>query len=377
LVGGIELSLGPLPALANFERVWTRIGAGERAGFFTSWNWIGTWLKNLPPGLEPLALQASVEGQPVALAVVVRRRSRRRWLIPSRALYLNATGTPEMDCVTIEHNGFVAPAELQPKLWRALLDWFERERLDADELYIGGVTWPLDQGNGSRHPLQSSTVTRRGYLVDLASLAEVGGDLAERLSRNARSQLQRAIRTYTRYGELRLDEADTVERALAYFEELKRLHIQSWTRRRKPHSFINPFFETFHKSLIREGLPKGQIQLLSISVGDWKIGYLYNFRYNGRVYAYQSGFDDRDNRWRPGYVSHYLAIKHSFQAGMQVYDLLAGDNRLKESFATGTYEMFWHRIYRPLLVFRVEQALHIVKNRYLPRFSFARRATWD
>ena len=182
------------------------------------------------------------------------------------------------------------------------------------------------------------------------------------------------MRYYAGFGELALEEADSVERAQEFLDGLRRFHVLSWRRRRKPHSFVNPFFETFHKALIRDCLPKGEIQFLRISAGEWTLGYLYNFRYKGQIYAYQSGFDDRDNNWRPGYVSHYLAINHNHHAGMRGYDLLAGDNRLKESFATSTYDMYWHRIYRPLFAYRVEKLLQRFKDRYLPRFRLAGRA---
>lgn len=308
-------------------------------------------------------LRASIAGRQDALAIVVNRASRRHNVIHSRALHLNATGDPDIDCITIEHNGFAAPARFQPALTRSLLDWFAREQRVADEMYLGGVTWPPLEVSGRITPAEP--LLRKSYLVDLSLLRETGGDLAPILSRNARQQLRRILRSHERVGPLRLEEADTIETALQFFEGLKDLHIKSWMRRQKTHSFSKPFFETFHRSLITACFPQGEIQLLRISSGDWIIGYLYNFRHKNRIYAYQSGFDDSDNHWRPGYVSHYLAINHNFRSGMRSYDLLAGDNRLKRSFATTVYDMYWHRISRAFLRFRIENKLHEFKHRWL------------
>jgi CelD/BcsL family acetyltransferase involved in cellulose biosynthesis len=110
----------------------------------------------------------------------------------------------------------------------------------------------------------------------------------------------------------------------------------------------------FHRLLIERIFAGGETQLLRASAGDRVIGYLYNFRLGNRIYAYQSGFADVDRRERPGIVTHALAIRHAFQSGAGVYDLMAGRNRLKESFSTGCEPMLWQVFQQPRLAFRLE-----------------------
>lgn len=367
-IGPIAWSLKPLGSVEEARRHWLET---EAFSFFTSWSWIGTWLENLSTQFRPLLIRASIAGRASALAIGVSHQSRRRMLIGSQALHLNATGVPDFDCITIEHNGFSAPEHLQPPLLLSFLDTFARQETGADEFYLSGTTFPMPVSKAGPTPSLAASV-RKTYAVNLSQFCKTDGDLAPLLSRNAREQLRRAVRYYEHSGPLRVDEADSVTTALEFFSELKRLHIQSWTRRNKPHSFLKPFFEHFHHSLIRECFSKGEIQLLRINAGNWTIGYLYNFRYRGRVYAYQSGFDDRDKHWRPGYVSHYLAINHNFRQGIHFYDLLAGENRLKQSFATNIGEMYWHRLYRPLFRFQIENSLRAVRNRWWRGKAFRR-----
>ncbi len=97
--------------------------------------------------------------------------------------------------------------------------------------------------------------------------------------------------------------------------------------------------------------------------GERIIGYLYNFRHNGRVYAYQSGFADADPRERPGVVAHALAIRHALGSGLRVYDFMAGRNRLKESFATSCEPMLWQVVQQPRLAFRFEHLARQLKQR--------------
>jgi CelD/BcsL family acetyltransferase involved in cellulose biosynthesis len=214
--------------------------------------------------------------------------------------------------------------------------------------------------------LVHQSVGMPAFFVDLAKLADSRGDLTAVLGRNARQQLRRAIRHYATQGRLALAEAQSTEQAVAFFDGMKQLHIASWQRRGRPHAFSRPHFETFHRALIARAFPTGQLQLLRLAAGASTIGYLYNFRRDGHVYSYQSGFDDRDPKAHPGYVSHYLAIEHNFVQGARVYDFLAGRNRLKETLATNRSEMYWDTVRRPLLRFRLESAAQDLKRRIFP-----------
>jgi len=73
-------------------------------------------------------------------------------------------------------------------------------------------------------------------------------------------------------------------------------------------------------------MPAGEIDLLRIAAGDQTIGFLYNFRFRNRVYAYQSGFDYSVSHphQKPGLTCHHLAIEMYRRQGLEVYDFLAG-----------------------------------------------------
>jgi CelD/BcsL family acetyltransferase involved in cellulose biosynthesis len=199
------------------------------------------------------------------------------------------------------------------------------------------------------------------YRVDLARV-RAGGGVAAILSANGRQQLNRSRRDLAQLGSPELEAAATTEEALNFFDGLERLHVRSWIRRKRHHAFASPFFGRFHRTLIQNHFASGGIELMRLRAGDHAFGFLYNFRRNGCVYAYQSGFDDSDPRLRPGYVAHALAIDTHAASGDAVYDFMAGRNRLKERFATDPYEMHWYKIQRPLLRFRAERAARAIKD---------------
>jgi CelD/BcsL family acetyltransferase involved in cellulose biosynthesis len=337
-----------LPVL---EGQWRRLEAAGNASFFTSWHWIGTLLAAVPSTIRPKLLRGCANGTTVALALLgANKTRRRRGLVRSRGLYLNETGDPRFDSLTIEHNGILAATEWAPVVWGELISWFAGLR-ETDEFHISGS---LHRVPIQRYGLGYRETSVPSYSVDLAGLADSDGELYPVLSANARQQLRRAVRYFERFGELRLIEAANPAEAFSFFDAMKRLHCASWERRGRPHSFNGAFFEPFHRLLIERSFDAGGTQLLQASAGNRVFGYLYNFRLGNRVYAYQSGFDDADSRERPGVVTHFLAIRHAFRSGARVYDFMAGHNRLKASFATRCEPMLWQIVQQPRLMFRVE-----------------------
>ncbi len=272
-------------------------------------------LAAIPAARRPMLLRGRAEGRTVALALLGSATTRRRHgLIRARGLYLNETGDPRFDAMTIEHNGVLTASGSDPATLDALLAWFAGRRGEADELHLSGSLQRLPGPALAAHRLLSSLVAVPSYSVDLGLLAADGG-LDPVLSANARQQLRRAFRHFEAQGPLGLGEASTEAEAQKWFTGLKLLHCASWARRGKAHAFIHEFFEPFHRRLIARNFAEGAIQLLEIRAGGRVIAYLYNFRHDGRVYAYQSGFADADPRERPGVVGHALAIRHACARG--------------------------------------------------------------
>ena len=351
----VEFRREPVPPLPQLEREWRQLEAAGNPSFFTSWHWIGTLLDAVPPVCRPKLLRGRANGSTIALALLGANETRRRrgW-VRSRALYLNETGHPRFDSLTIEHNDILVASQWEPTIWQELIAWFADLDDEADELHVGGSLRRLPEPELDKCGLGCRKTSLPSYSVDLCRLAASDGELYPVLSANARQQLRRALRYFERFGQLRLAAAASVSEAMAFFDAMRVLHCASWERRGRPHSFTGEFFEPFHGLLIERSFAEGATQLLKACAGGRVIGYLYNFRLGNRVYAYQSGFDDADRRERPGIVTHFLAIRHAFQSGAGVYDFMAGRNRLKESFATRCEPMLWQVVQQPRLVFRLE-----------------------
>nr|WP_237182630.1 GNAT family N-acetyltransferase [Roseomonas marmotae] len=179
--------------------------------------------------------------------------------------------------------------------------------------------------------------------LSLDAVRAAGGDYLATRSSNTRHQLRRSARAFAEDGAVVLRRAETVPQALEWLEGLIRLHETSWQARGRPGAFASPYLLRFHRQLIAQALPRGEVDLLRVTAGEAVVGYLYNFRLRGQVLAYQSGLDHATAglHRKPGMTCHALAIEQALARGDTVYDFLAGADRYKRSLANDEVPLLW------------------------------------
>lgn len=370
IASNLNITLEPIVEADTVALLWLDLEGRSDPSFFQSWGWIRCWLRALPREARPCLFAASDDGRPVVLAVLVPARHVRHRVFSSNGLYLNETGDPSLDQLTVEYNGFLVDAKADATVLQQCIAWLVGRRGVWDELFLSGL------GPDARNTMEAigPTLGLRAFVrdrkpsayVDLDEVRRGGADYLTTLSSNTRYQIRRSLRLYGADGKPSLRIAATMEEALAFFAELKRLHQAYWMTRGHPGSFAGPFFETFHAGLLRDRFDRGEIQLAKIAAGERVIGYLYNFAYRKHIYAYQSGFQyEADAKFKPGLVSHYLAIEHNLTSGASIYDFLAGEGQHKQSLGTAATEMTWLVLQRSLAKFRIEDALRSLKRRFV------------
>jgi CelD/BcsL family acetyltransferase involved in cellulose biosynthesis len=348
-VENVKVALEPISDIDLLEANWLAIDQQGNHSFFTSWNWIGSWLRSLPTYNEQFLLRATLDQETIGLAIITPKAAHFRHAVPIRQAWLNATGNPAYDCITIEHNGFASIFSEHAALWAALFDWFAASGT-ADELILPGIK-NMPQGASSDRFL---LVGRRevGLRTDIATES---GDFRQRLTRNSRQQLSRATRRLQSSANIEVIVAHDVPTSLICFEKMKELHTQSWQRRGMAGAFENLYFENFCRELIRTATDTGTVQMMKVFAGEVTIGYLMNFLWRGTVYNYQSGLNDLETQVRPGYICHAFAIDYYKAKGAQCYDFLAKPNQLKRSFGSEAYELFWPQVRKRKIFFKAER----------------------
>ncbi len=339
-------ALGPCPPPNQLEPLWRDLEGRAEPSVFLSWVWIGTVIEQF--GVPKFLARITRDGELVALALLNWRAGRWYDWLRRPSLHLNETGDPGADRVMIEYNGVLAVRGYEDAAASALV--VAQSRADAPlwrEWHLGGV--PDIWGQLCREHGLAVRLTRWPQKAPIARFASMGsGDLLDQLSRNSRQQVRRSIRHYERRGPLTLTRASSCEEATDGLAKLAELHTTAWQNRGQPGAFADPAFTAFHRALIRRGFGEAVPDLLCIRAGAGVIGYLYNFRWRGWAYAYQSGLlYEQEAESRPGLMCHLLAMRHYRDEGLIGYRFLAGDSRYKTSLSTETDSLLWLVAARP------------------------------
>ena len=294
--------------------------------FFQSWSWVGCLAQERFP--DPVLLRAEAGGATVGLALFNRHRGR---------LCLTETGEPALDAPFIEHNApLCADAEIAAALLRAA--WVQTRRL-----VLSGVTPALLEGAGG---IPWRCQERQAPFIDLDALRASGADYLATRSANTRQQIRRSDRFYAG---LELHAAADATEALTFFEAMLTLHARTWHGRGVPGAFDTDFMRRFHRALIATAAPRGEVEMLRLRADAGDIGYLYNFRLNRRLHAYQSGLDHAGAgaQGKPGLSIHTQAVRRALAAGDAIYDFMAGPDRYKRSLAGESRPLLWAELVRP------------------------------
>jgi len=351
--------------LVALESRWSALERRVGSPFFLSWTWMRSWLAGLdtPPML--LAVTDD-DGIDIALGLFVRTTERRRGL-PVQQMRLHDTGITAQDAVTIEYNSLLCEAGLEAAAWYAAIRAL-RSHGKYDEIIVSGATDGTARIlEGLGHVVHSRAETTSAY-VDLAALREQGVGDADAyiatLGKNTRSQLRRSMRLYAENGPLRLEPCTDIDQ---FFTELGEHHEAKWRAVGGAGATANSDYMTFHRHMIAEALPKGEVELLRASAGDRSFGWLYNFVCRGRVLFYLSGFRaEEDNRLKPGLVTHALAIEHHLKRGANVYDFMGGTNRYKTSLGQPGPDILAVALQRKTPLLMIENLARKLKSRISP-----------
>lgn len=332
----IDVELATPASLDALRDEWRELEARAGASFFLSWSWLGTWVGALPAGVCPKVLRARRSGRTVGLALVVPGRIRSIPLCGGRGLWLHATGVSELDGIAIEHNGWLVEIG-DDDASRAMLAFLCRAGQPWRRLTLPHLQSRAAGALGEPEPgLVLRSVDEPSWLVNLRAARTHPTGYLGMLDSDTRRKLRRTREACEAFGAIEVSAAADLDAARRYLDRLVALHARRWAGRDEPSSFVRPFAQTFHASLVESAFARGEIQLLRIAAGPREIAYFYNFVHRGRVSYYQSGidYDALPAKHSPGLLGLALAVEHNMALGHDVFDFLAGASHYKRHLST-------------------------------------------
>lgn len=342
-------------ACPDLSEEWCGLEAEAEGSPFTSWAWVSTWLRHLPPTVRPVLCRIRNGDGLVALGVMVRVPERGfRKVFGTHSFRLHETGDETIDEITPEYVGLLVKRGYEVTAYAALFEAIAQSCRGWRRIQVPATGHAAAIQAALPRGLRAYSVfARPAYMVDMAAVRASGKRYVDHLSKKTRANLSQVRRAYTAHGPLKVETADSPQLALQWLGALRQLHEQRWQAKGGTGSFASPYFRAFHRELVAEGVTSGLVELLRVTAGELVVGYLYALQWHGRRYYYTSGFSygALPRYDSPGVASLHAVIEHGVDAGWVLFDFLGGSQDYKRRLATGSQGLHWIDVRRvgPLL----------------------------
>jgi CelD/BcsL family acetyltransferase involved in cellulose biosynthesis len=331
---------------ASLRDRWIEL-CGERAdlSIFQSWEWQYLWWTHYGREGDLYLLEASEGSRLVGVLPLYLARAPLLAGLYVRLLRPVGTGGD----TSPDYLGPIAIAGREREFASACLAWLrEHEDWDSlllcdlmpqapilEEMVFGSAMhpWTVDTGISARI---SHTRLPQSWEDYLASL---GRDRRYTLRNTRRKFLAlEGARFFLWEDGGRLDEAIT---------RLIELHHLRWTAKGGSHSFSSERYTRFHRGIMRKCLELNRLRLYCMELAGEIIAMCYCYAWADTVFYFQSGFDPRHEKLRPGLCLMGYAFEHAIGEGRRCFDMLRGEYEYKTQWAKDVRTTHYAHCHRP------------------------------
>ncbi|MCG6984616.1 MAG: GNAT family N-acetyltransferase [Thiocapsa sp.] len=347
--------------LEQLAQQWRLLESGEQVPFSLSWCWMGSWLSLVQRKTKVFVFECRNGPDVVGLCfLTLCPATRLKGHLSFMQLQLNEYLADGCD-MAMAYNGLLCESRYLEGAWecffRTAMEWNKV----WDEISLRALSedqYRVAARQSAKLRFETDRIDKTWRLEFDASFPSLEA-LIGSFKRKSRQQLRQTLAAYSELGALTITAAASVDEALELFLKMEALHTQRWEKVGKEGSYANPHWVAFHTNLIKSCFGTGQVQALEICVAGNPIGYLYGHVYNRTVYMHQTGFAQTDStKFRPGYISHCLAMLLNLERGNMTYDFLPDtQDSYKRFFVSEGADVFWVRAVRPRLKFLYEKGV--------------------
>jgi CelD/BcsL family acetyltransferase involved in cellulose biosynthesis len=316
-------NLDELGALrATWDELLSRYPA---ATTFSTWEWLSCWWRCFGKNQQLLVLAMFDSGSLVGLAPFSISREHEGWF-SLRVVRLMGDGSGDSDNLDLP----VRPG-FERAFAEAILQELRQRRREWDVCRFN--TLPPDSLVASclTEALRSSSWTFFEYSSKSSAvpLPESWELYAQALSGEDRKNLVRYARRLQLRYTTRIYRCSEQEDLPPCLEALFRLHQGRWKNARESGSFSSTERREFYTLVSRLLLARGWLELWALEL-DGKIAAVqFAFRYGGKVFQLQEGYDHERTSDRLGYVLRGEVLKQLILERVRIYDFLGGEDPYK------------------------------------------------
>lgn len=318
-----------------------------------TWEWLYIWWKVFKTSERRLMILAvrDSNGKLVGIAPLQVREVRHNLLLPKiKRIEFLASGEDVVDEICSEYLNFIILHGLEHEVILRLIDYLTNDlAFEWDEIIFDNIlgssenVQQFERALGENYPLRYEK-ERKGpcfYIPLPKTWNEFLNGLGNGLQRAYRYDLKR-LSSKGKMTYVKVNDPNELEWGLKVLVDL---HQQRWAAKGKNGAFSSERFLSFHRQIMPLALRNGWLQLRVLQINETPLAAIYNFKYNGKIYFYQSGIDSNTYKTISiGMLVIGSSIEEGISEGMTEFDFLLGDS---------DYKRRWTKTSRDLEVIRV------------------------
>lgn len=306
-----------------------------------TWEWLHTWwtvFKDPTRRLKILVVKTEC-GDILGIAPFQISTIRKYPFLPKlKQLEFLATREDEADEICSDYLNFIIMKDHEHDVLTCIMDYLVNDITGQwDEIYLDNVLstsveMKEIEGIVTGYPLRYESAFKTNcYYIELP---DTWDELLAGQSKKQRRNINTSFKLLEKDGNFTfVDVTDepSLERGL---EALTELHQSRWNEKGEPGVFSSNKFIKFHRSLLSQIMNKGWLQFKFLLVDDKPLAALYNFKYNSKIYSYQTGIrPHKRSAISPGFIIHGACIREGIMEGVKEYDFLGGEYEYKKKWS--------------------------------------------
>lgn len=308
---------------------------------FLTHDWVRTFWECFGDGKELHVLTVRAGDRLVALAPLVRTRTRMYGVPVSRLEFLANAHTPRFDFVVAERADEVYPA---------LLDYLQDHESSWDVVMLPelaeGCRTLLELPRLATTRSLRSGVWSAGASPRIALPESFEAFYNTALSAKRRSSMRRRQRQLEALGAVSMTVATTLPELPDALSHLLRLEAATWKGEAGTAIALDEHVKSFYERLAERTAQSQSLRLFFLQVDEKPIAGAYFLQHGSTLYLLKSGYDPKYATYSPSNALLLRVVEAAFRQGITTIDLLGCDDPWKHTWTDVVVGRRWLFLFR-------------------------------
>lgn len=235
-------------------------------------------------------------------------------------------GSDFLDCIALRGK--------DPEVFKAIFDYLNKHNdawhvIELTDMYEGSFFYGYMRDNSLFSHVEPGNNCQKCPYISLPDNWEA---FMKGLSRKVRSKIGYYRRALERKGKVYVEavqDMNSLEQALSDFFKLR---YDRMVQKGYNYRIMSESYQKFQREICKKFILCDRLQLSFLTVDGQRVAFAYQFKFNDKVYFYQTAFDKAWSKYSVGFVLLGYEIQRAIDDGYVSFEFLRGDEKYKHEW---------------------------------------------